>query len=60
LAGRIPKVGRIALSPMLSKKGKLYGALTVSCISENHFMVSGSGAALEKRRRWFEQHLDHL
>ena len=58
LAGRIPKVGRIALSPMLSKKGKLYGDLTVSCISENHFMVYGSGAAQEMHRRWFEQHLD--
>ena len=58
LAGRIPKVGRIALSPMLSKKGKLYGDLTVSCLSEDHFMVYGSGAAQEAHRRWFEQHLD--
>ena len=29
LAGRIPKPGRLALTPMLTEKGKLYGDLTV-------------------------------
>ena len=30
LAGRLPKPGRMALTPMLTPKGKLYGDLTVS------------------------------
>ncbi|MDC3144080.1 FAD-dependent oxidoreductase [Pelagibacteraceae bacterium] len=58
LAGRIPQIGRIVLNPMLSEKGKLYGDLTASCLSENHFMVYGSGAAQEMHRRWFEKYLD--
>jgi len=58
MAGRIPKSGRISLSPMLTPKGKLYGDLTVACLSENEFLVLGSGAAQEMHRRWIEAHLD--
>ena len=54
LAGRIPKPGRIALNPMLTKKGKLYGDLTVACLDEEKFMIFGSGAVQEMHRRWFE------
>ena len=57
LAGKLPKPGRISLSPMLTYKGKLYGDLTVACLSENKFMIFGSGAAQEMHRRWFETHL---
>ena len=57
LAGRIPRPGRIALTPMLTPKGKLYGDLTVACLSADHFMLFGSGAMQEAHRRWFEQHL---
>tara|TARA_B100000131_G_scaffold295593_1_gene312737 strand:- start:625 stop:1815 length:1191 start_codon:yes stop_codon:yes gene_type:complete len=57
MAGRIPKPGRISLNPMLTKKGKLYGDLTVACIDENEFMIFGSGAAQEMHRRWFESHM---
>jgi dimethylglycine dehydrogenase len=57
LAGRIPKPGRIALTPMLTPKGKLYGDLTVACLSEDRFMLFGSGAAQDMHRRWFERHL---
>jgi len=57
LAGKLPKPGRISLSPMLTYKGKLYGDLTVACLSENEFMIFGSGAAQEMHRRWFETHL---
>ncbi len=57
LAGRIPKPGRLALTPMLTPKGKLYGDLTVACLGEEHFMLFGSGAMQEAHRRWFEQHL---
>ena len=57
LAGRVPKPGRLALTPMLTEKGKLYGDLTVACLSEDDFMVFGSGAMQEAHRRWFEQRL---
>ena len=58
MAGRLPKPGRISLSPMLTYRGKLYGDLTVACLDENEFMVFGSGAAQEMHRRWFESHID--
>jgi dimethylglycine dehydrogenase len=57
LAGRMPKPGRVALTPMLTPKGKLYGDLTVACLGDEHFMLFGSGAAQEMHRRWFERHL---
>ena len=57
LAGRIPKPGRIILTPMLTPKGKLYGDLTVACLNEEKFMIFGSGAAQEMHRRWFEKFL---
>jgi len=39
---------------MLTKKGKLYGDLTVACLDEEKFMIFGSGAVQEMHRRWFE------
>ncbi len=57
MAGRVPQVGRMSLSPMLTHKGKLYGDLTISCLDEETFLVIGSGAAQEMHRRWFEQHI---
>jgi dimethylglycine dehydrogenase len=58
MAGRLPRPGRIALSPMLTPKGKLYGDLTVACLADDDFMIFGSGAAQEMHRRWFESNLD--
>ena len=60
LAGKIPKPGRIALNPLLTPKGKLYGDLTVACISEDKFIVFGSGAVQEMHRRWFENNLKNF
>ena len=57
LAARLPKPGRLALTPMLTPKGKLYGDLSVACLDSETFMLFGSGAAQEMHRRWFEQHL---
>ena len=57
MAGKLPKPGRISLSPMLTRKGKLYGDLTVACMDDNEFMIFGSGAAQEMHRRWFESHI---
>lgn len=57
LAGHVPKPGRLALTPMLTPKGRLYGDLTVACLAEDHFMLFGSGAMQEAHRRWFEHDL---
>jgi len=57
LAGRLPKPGRVALSPMLSPKGRLAGDLTVSCLAEDRFLLLGSGTAQEMHRRWFQANL---
>lgn len=57
LAGTLPKIGRMTLTPMLTPKGKLYGDLTVACMNEEKFILYGSGAAQEMHRRWFESFL---
>jgi dimethylglycine dehydrogenase len=57
LAGRLPKPGRLNLTPLLTPKGKLYGDLTVACLGPGRYILFGSGAAQEMHRRWFEQHL---
>ncbi len=57
LANRLPKEGRLALTPMLTPKGKLYGDLTVARLGRDRFYLFGSSAAQEMHRRWFEMHL---
>ncbi len=57
LAGHMPKVGRVCLTPMLTPKGRLYGDLTVACLGDDHFMLFGSGAMQDAHRRWFEADL---
>jgi dimethylglycine dehydrogenase len=57
LAGYVLKPGRLALTPMLTPKGKLYGDFTVACLGEEHFMLFGSGAMQDAHRRWFEKDL---
>ncbi len=58
MAAAVPKPGRIALSPMLTPKGKLYGDLTIACFADDDFMIFGSGAVQQMHRRWFESKLE--
>ena len=58
MAGRIPQPGRLALTPMLSERGRIIGDLTVSCLGEEEFQLTGSYGAQDYHLRWFEQHLD--
>ncbi len=55
MAGRIPKPGRLSLTPMLSPKGRLIGDFTVSCLSESAFQLTASYGAQAFHMRWFEQ-----
>ena len=57
MAGRIPAVGRLSLTPMLSPKGKLIGDFTLSRLGENHYQLTASYGAQAYHMRWFEQHL---
>jgi dimethylglycine dehydrogenase len=56
LAGRMPAPGRIALTPMLNRAGRLIGDLTVARLSSDRFFVFGSGAAEDYHLRWWEAH----
>jgi dimethylglycine dehydrogenase len=57
LANRLPREGRLALTPMLTPKGKLYGDLTVAQLGPDRFCLFGSSAVQNMHRRWFEMHL---
>ncbi|PWG18059.1 GcvT family protein [Salibaculum griseiflavum] len=56
MAGRIPKPGRISLTPMLSDKGRLLGDFTVSCLDDQCFHLTASYGAQAQHWRWFKNH----
>ncbi|ARE81709.1 4-methylaminobutanoate oxidase (formaldehyde-forming) [Roseovarius mucosus] len=55
MAGRIPKPGRLSLTPMLSPKGRLWGDFTVSCLNDTTFQLTASYGAQAVHMRWFAQ-----
>ncbi|WP_272006289.1 GcvT family protein [Roseovarius sp. ZX-A-9] len=55
MAGRIPKPGRLSLTPMLSPKGRLLGDFTVSCLSDQAFQLTASYGAQAVHMRWFQR-----
>ena len=42
MANRMPNPGRLALSPMLSPRGRLVGDFSIACIEPERFMVFGA------------------
>lgn len=59
MAGRVPKPGRLSLTPMLSPKGRLIGDFTISCLSETEFQLTASYGSQAYHMRWFLQHKEH-
>ena len=57
MANRMPEEGRIALTPMLSPKGRLIGDFTVARLGAERFQLTASYAAQAFHMRWFEAHL---
>jgi len=57
MANRMPRVGRITLTPMLSPKGRLIGDFTVARLGADRFQLTASYAAQAFHMRWFEAHL---
>ena len=56
MAGRVPKPGRLSLTPMLSAKGKLIGDFTITCLAEDEYQLTASYGAQAFHERWFRQH----
>ncbi|MBZ9820391.1 FAD-dependent oxidoreductase [Mesorhizobium sp. CA4] len=61
MTNRMPKIGRIVLTPMVNEFGKLIGDFTIAKAGprngEDRFMIWGSSAAQKYHMRWFEKHL---
>jgi dimethylglycine dehydrogenase len=57
LANRLPREGRLLLSPMLNDNGKLIGDFTVANAGGGRYFLFGSGIAEQYHLRWFEAHL---
>lgn len=56
MTNRMPKLGRIVLSPMLNDSGKLIGDFTIARAAPDRFMVWGSLGATKYHLRWFQAH----
>ncbi len=57
MTNRMPKAGRLMLTPMLNPAGKLIGDFTIARVSAERFLMWGSSQAQIYHMRWFEQHL---
>ncbi len=57
LPNRLPKPGRIVLSPMLNDRGRLIGDFTIARLAGDDFCLFGSGIAEDYHMRWFQAHL---
>ncbi len=57
LANRMPQLGRVVLTPMLSTHGRLIGDFSVAKISENRFWLLGSDTMQLSFMRHFRQFL---
>ena len=57
MTNRMPKTGRLILTPMLNPAGKLIGDFTIARADDETFWMWGSSQAQKYHMRWFEQHL---
>ena len=57
MANRMPREGRMVLTPMLNPNGRLIGDFTIAKLGAEEFIILGSGIAENFHLRWFEAHL---
>ena len=57
MANRVPKEGRMTLTPMLSERGKLIGDFTMARLGAERIQVTASYGAQAFHLRWFLKHL---
>ena len=55
MTNKMPKTGRLVLTPMLNHGGKLIGDFTIAKAKEELFYMWGSSQAQKYHMRWFEQ-----
>ena len=53
MANRVPEIGRVALTPMLSPRGRIIGDFTMARIAEDRVQLTASFAAQNYHMRWF-------
>ena len=56
MANRVPRPGRIALTPMLNERGKLIGDFTLCRVADDRVFLICTYAAEVYYRRWFERY----
>ena len=57
MANRMPREGRLNLTPMLSRGGKIIGDFTVARLGPERFQLTASYAAQAYHMRWFQDHM---
>ena len=57
MTNRMPREGRLVLTPMLNRNGKLIGDFTIAKAAAERYLVWGSSQAQIHHMRWFEAHL---
>jgi len=57
MTNRMPRAGRLMLTPMLNQAGKLIGDFTIARTGPERFMMWGSSQAQIYHLRWFEAQL---
>jgi dimethylglycine dehydrogenase len=57
MTNRMPRKGRLVLTPMLNPAGKLIGDFTIAKAGDERFLMWGSSQAQKYHMRWFEAHL---
>jgi len=57
MTNKMPRAGRLILTPMLNPGGKLIGDFTIAKAAEDRFLMWGSSQAQKYHMRWFEAHL---
>jgi dimethylglycine dehydrogenase len=57
MTNRMPRAGRLILTPMLNHNGKLIGDFTIAQAAAERYLVWGSSQAQIHHMRWFEAHL---
>jgi dimethylglycine dehydrogenase len=55
MTNKMPRTGRLILTPMLNPQGKLIGDFTIAKAAEDRFLMWGSSQAQKYHMRWFER-----
>jgi dimethylglycine dehydrogenase len=58
MANRVPETGRIALTPMLSPRGRIIGDFTMARLAPDRVQLTASFSAQAYHMRWFHRHME--